>query len=175
MESSTITIRPATDEDAVAIADFSRLTFNESFGPYNTEANMQKFMNERFTRTKLAAEIYDRSNHFFIAVDNGEICGYVKLKESESPQELGNIPSIELARIYTTQNRVGKGIGRLLMGKAIEFARSRNKQALWLGVWEHNERAISFYRKWGFERFSQHPFTLGDDIQTDWLMKKELD
>jgi ribosomal protein S18 acetylase RimI-like enzyme len=48
------------------------------------------------------------------------------------------------------------------------------KQALWLGVWEKNERAINFYHRWGFEKFGEHDFILGDDVQTDWLMKKEL-
>jgi ribosomal protein S18 acetylase RimI-like enzyme len=48
------------------------------------------------------------------------------------------------------------------------------KDNIWLGVWEHNHQAIKFYTTWGFEKFGDHLFLLGDDPQTDWLMKKEL-
>jgi ribosomal protein S18 acetylase RimI-like enzyme len=71
-------------------------------------------------------------------------------------------------------NSIGKGIGKALMLKCIEIAREKKSDVLWLGVWENNQRAIDFYTKWGFEKFSTHIFMLGDDPQTDWLMKKEL-
>ena len=174
MQQTSVTIRRASDNEAVIIADFSRSTFTETFAPFNTPENMNKFLDERFTRTKLAAEVYDKLNDFFIAEDEGEVVGYLKLRRSENLKEFPSSPAIELARIYTTQNRVGKGIGKLLMEKAIETAVEQGKKILWLGVWEKNERAISFYQKFGFERFSEHDFVLGDDVQTDWLMKKNL-
>lgn len=174
MEQVSIIIRPATDADAVAIADFSRMTFEESFAPFNTAENMHKFMEEQFSRTKLVAELYDKTNHFFVADDGGEIVGYLKLKNSRNLEQFPDLPCMELARIYTTQKKIGKGIGKSLMEKAVETASSLNKKILWLGVWEHNERAITFYKKWGFERFSEHAFVLGEDVQTDWLMKKDL-
>ena len=87
---------------------------------------------------------------------------------------LGNRNSIEIARIYAATNAIGKGVGKTLMQKCIEIAQEKKKDVLWLGVWEKNNRAIDFYIKWGFEKFSTHIFMLGDDPQTDWLMKKEL-
>ena len=46
---------------------------------------------------------------------------------------------------------------------------------VWLGVWEHNHKAIKFYQDKGFVRFGEHVFVLGEDRQTDFLMKKTLD
>jgi ribosomal protein S18 acetylase RimI-like enzyme len=60
------------------------------------------------------------------------------------------------------------------MQRCIEIARQKNAQVIWLGVWENNQKAISFYTKWRFEKFSEHVFMLGNDAQTDWLMKKIL-
>ena len=60
------------------------------------------------------------------------------------------------------------------MQKCIEIAKSGNREIVWLGVWEKNKRAIEFYKKWGFEKFADHDFILGNDVQKDWLMKKTL-
>lgn len=43
-----------------------------------------------------------------------------------------------------------------------------------LGVWEHNHRALRFYEKNGFIAFGTHIFQLGNDQQTDILMKKSV-
>ena len=156
------------------IADISRQTFIESFGPVNTQENMNKFMTEQFSKEKLIAELSDHKNTFFIALEGEEIAGYIKLRESENPPALKNQNVIELSRIYAVNKMIGKGIGKLLMETAVEFGLQMQKQALWLGVWGKNERAINFYHRWGFEKFGEHDFILGDDVQTDWLMKKEL-
>lgn len=53
-------------------------------------------------------------------------------------------------------------------------AATRGARSLWLGVWEHNPRAVAFYGKYGFRRVGQHTFVLGGDAQTDWLMECTL-
>lgn len=65
-------------------------------------------------------------------------------------------------------------MGQILYEKAIEMAIKRKSKYVWLGVWEENPRAINFYKKNGFEEFDKHVFILGDDEQTDILMKKIL-
>ena len=85
-----------------------------------------------------------------------------------------NGTALEIARIYAVQKSIGKGVGRALMQHCIEIARQRNFRIIWLGVWEKNQKAITFYSKWGFEKFGDHMFMLGNDPQTDWLMKKVL-
>ena len=71
-------------------------------------------------------------------------------------------------------DKIGKGVGKKLMEASIDIAKEKGKKALWLGVWENNQRAIDFYTKWGFQKFSEHAFMLGNEIQTDWLMKKPV-
>ena len=60
------------------------------------------------------------------------------------------------------------------MQKAIAFAAQEQKEWIWLGVWEYNQTAIDFYTAFGYEKFAEHEFILGDDVQLDWLMKKKL-
>ena len=146
----------------------------ETFAPQNTKGNMDKFMNEQFTHEALAKEVGAPGNIFILAELDGVPVGYARLRELNNPPELKNVPSMEIARIYSIQSQIGKGIGAALMKKCIEIAKQKNKQVVWLGVWKENHRAIKFYERWGFEIFGEHEFVLGDDVQTDWLMKRNV-
>lgn len=171
---STITIRRAAAADAGMIADLSRQTFYDSFAAANSPEDMDKFMNEQFTREKLMAEVTAPDSLFLLALIEAEIVGYARLRESSNPSELGDLPAIEIARIYAVTSTIGKGVGSALMQECLSIAQDKKKTLVWLGVWEHNQRAIAFYTKWGFRKFSEHVFVVGHDPQTDWLMQKEL-
>jgi ribosomal protein S18 acetylase RimI-like enzyme len=171
---SPVQIRYATPEDAGLIADLSRQTFYDAFAAVNTPEDIEKFMNEQFTREQLMAEVNDPASIFLLATVEGKVSGYARLREVPNPSELGDTPAVEIARIYSITQAIGKGVGKALMQECISIARTKGKQLIWLGVWEHNQRAISFYTKWGFERFSEHTFVVGNDPQTDWMMKKAL-
>jgi len=168
-------IRLASKEDAEIIADLSRKTFFETFAAYNTKDNMDKFMKKQFTKKELMKEVGAQGNIFFLAMNGDTPVGYVRMRESNNPPELlGKANAIEIARIYVLNKMIGTGAGKLLMEACIAKAREMKKEIIWLGVWGKNTRAISFYTKWRFKKFAEHPFILGDDVQTDWLMKKSL-
>lgn len=170
----TVSVRYATAAEAELIAEMSRQTFYETFAEQNTRENMEQFMQEQFSVEKLVAEVSAPGNVFLLAFENEWPVGYARMLEGRSMPEFGREPAMEIARIYAIRSAIGKGVGQALMQKCIEIASERKKKVIWLGVWEHNHRAIDFYRKWGFVKFGTHLFRLGNDIQTDWLMKKEL-
>jgi len=167
-------IRTADEDDAELIADLSRKTFYETFSSQNTKANMEKFMVEQFSHELLMEQVSEPGNTFLLAFTDDQPAGYARLKESENPLSLGNLNALEISRIYVVNTAIGTGIGKALMEECIQVAVQRKKEVIWLGVWEHNTRAISFYKKFGFSQFDTHLFLLGDDPQTDWLMKKDL-
>jgi ribosomal protein S18 acetylase RimI-like enzyme len=171
----SIIIRHATPEDAALIADLSRQTFYDSFAHQNTPEDIAYYMDHQFTRESLMAEVGAPGNTFLLALlDGQQPVGYTRLLEHEPPPGMGEGAGIEIVRLYAEQSVIGKGIGSALMQATVDLALTRGKQWIWLGVWEHNDRAIAFYTKWGFEKFGEHPFVLGSDEQTDWWMKKKL-
>ena len=170
----TIQIRQATVEDAAMIADMSRRTFYDSFAAQNTPEDIAQYMGTQFTREALMAEVGMPGNIFLLAYLGADPVGYTRLLEHEAPPEMGQGPAIEIVRLYAEQAAIGKGVGSALMRSAIDLGREKGKEWIWLGVWEHNLRAIAFYTKWGFEKFGEHPFILGSDTQTDWWMRKKL-
>jgi diamine N-acetyltransferase len=169
-----IKIRIATSADAELIADMSRQTFYDSFAADNTPEDMDKFLNETFTKDALMKEVGAENNIFLLAYDGDEPVGYVRMRENNIPPALGTTMAMEIARIYAVQSSIGRGVGKALMQKSLDIAKERGHHTTWLGVWEHNQRAIDFYTRWGFTKFADHDFILGNDVQKDWLMKKEL-
>ena len=167
-----INIRLAGKEDAELIADLSRQTFYDTFASQNTPEDMDKFINEQFTREALMNEVGAEGNIFMIALIDTEPAGYVRLREGKSRPEFENKPCIEIARIYVVNKMIGKGVGSVLMQKCIEVAKEAKKDLLWLGVWKENTGAIDFYKRWGFEIFGEQDFLLGNDLQKDWLMMR---
>jgi len=174
MPAQNINIRIATDDDAETIALLSRRTFYDTFGPYNTSVNMEKFMHEQFTHSSLVKEVKFPTNQFLLAYAGDTLAGYVKLRDGEKPKEIGELQALEIARIYVVSEMIGKGVGRQLMQHSVYIANQKNKQVIWLAVWEKNKRAFEFYLKWGFEIFNSQVFVLGNDVQKDWVMKKNL-
>lgn len=170
----TLIIRRANEEDAPLIAAISRQTFYDTFAPCNNKWDMDKFMNEQFTREMLIEEVKEKENIFLLAFAGDEAAGYAKMRDDGKQLEPGNKTAIEIVRLYAVKEKIGSGVGAALMRECISLAEERQKKVIWLGVWKENYRAINFYERWGFEIFGEHDFLLGNDLQKDWLMKKEL-
>jgi ribosomal protein S18 acetylase RimI-like enzyme len=98
----------------------------------------------------------------------------LKLNFAEAQTELKNNTSLEIERIYVLKEFHGQNMGQLLYNKALEIATKLSIKEIWLGVWEKNKRAISFYKKNGFIEFDTHIFKLGNDDQIDIMMKLTL-
>ena len=170
-----IKIRVAGETDAETIVIISRETFYSTYSAFNTEANMYNFMQEFFSPEKIRQELQEKHTKYLIAYNDSGIAGYVKLKDKSLPEiNLNNDNVIEIARIYTSTNNINKGIGSMMMNECIKIAKELKRDYIWLGVWENNLRAFKFYERFGFKKTGEHLFALGDDIQTDWLMIKDM-
>lgn len=170
---SEIQIVKAETKDAELIAIVSRETFYDTYAAENTAANMAKFLTQQFSKAKLMAEVGAEGNHFFLAYMDGEIAGYLKLKEAIHPK-LIDTSAIEISRIYVCKPFIGKSVGNALMQTAVNFAQMQHKDWIWLIAWKENKRALEFYHKKGFEIFAESEFVLGDDHQSDWVLKKNI-
>jgi ribosomal protein S18 acetylase RimI-like enzyme len=135
---------------------------------------MKKYLEEGFSTEKITAELNDKNSEFYFATLSNEVIGFLKLNFGQSQTELKDDKALEIERIYILKEFHGKNVGQILYDKAIEVARQKNADYVWLGVWEENPRAINFYKKNGFVEFDKHIFKLGDDKQTDIMMKLKL-
>ena len=169
-----ISIVKASLNDLGQLQAISRQTFAETFSNSNSEENMAKYLAEELSLEKLAAELSNPNSAFYFAMLDSTVIGYLKLNFGQSQTELQDDKAVEIERIYVLKAYHSKSVGQLLYDKAIQVTRQANADYVWLGVWEENLRAINFYKKNGFVAFDKHIFRLGNDEQTDIMMKLQL-
>lgn len=167
----TLRITEVTLDDIPALLEISRQTFIEAFSWGNTEENLQLYLDEYFTGRKLWEEMTNAGSAFYFALLDSRVIGYLKINVDSAQTELRDPRGMEIERIYVLKEFYGKGIGHALLGRALQAAREKPADYLWLGVWEQNPRAIRFYQKNHFVEFDRHIFRVGKDEQTDILMK----
>ena len=167
-------IKKCSLDDILDLQKIYRQTFFETFSEQNSEENMRIFLDKAYSEEKLKSEIENKESETFLAVENQKILGVLKINTGNAETESGLENSLEIQRIYILKEFKGLGIGTVFMHLAEKKARELGVSFIWLGVWEKHFPAQKFYMDKGFRRFSEHAFVLGDDIQTDFLMKKEL-
>jgi|SRR5687767_8901593 len=168
------TIRRGTLQDTELLAELGARTFSETFAGDNTPENMAAYIAAAFAPEQIAADLADPRCVFQIAEADGVALGYAMLRSGTTPEQVTGERPIELVRLYVSQDSLGSGVGAALMRACLDEAKRDGYQTLWLGVWEHNNRAQTFYRKWNFREVGTHLFQLGDDPQTDLLMQRRI-
>lgn len=165
-------IKKATLNELEELQGVARQTFGETFSAVNTEENMRKYLDERFSAGKLSEEMLNPDSEFYLAIAGERVVGYLKLNYGTAQTEPQDGRAVEIERIYVIKEFHGAKVGQRLYERAIGISKERKAPYVWLGVWENNHRAIRFYEKNGFAVFGNHLFRLGDDVQTDLLMKR---
>lgn len=160
--------------DISQLQAIGRQTFFETFAEHNTVADMELYLNNNLSLEQLTNELSDANSEFYVASLDHKIIGYLKINFGQAQTELKDRSSLEIERIYVLKDFHGNKVGQALYNKAIDIAKQTRVNYVWLGVWENNLRAIHFYKKNGFEEFDKHIFKLGNDEQTDIMMRLKL-
>ncbi len=167
-------MRIATHADLSDLVKLGRTAFLQAFTPQNKLANVRFYLDVAFTEKQFLMEIQNPSSVFFLLEANGKLAGYTKVNQVPAQTDIHDPESLEIARLYVLEEFLGAGLGKVLLDIASGYAKDCGKSYLWLGVWEKNARAIRFYEKHGLRKFGEHPFPFGDEVQTDWLMRKDF-
>lgn len=169
-----IQIRLVSVKEVAELKALARTAFAQTFTDHNQPENVEKYLDESFTIEKLTEELNNKNSQFFFALVDNIPVGFLKVNIGDAQTELKDGDGMELQRIYVLQDYHGKSVGQVLFEKAKSLAIEGGYPYLWLGVWEENHRALNFYRKNGFVPFDKHIFKMGDEEQTDWMMKLEF-
>lgn len=167
-------INPLLHKDIPKLAGIARQSFHDTYSWGNPKQDMENYMDKYFSEEQLLKEFSNPHSAFYFLTEKGQIQGYLKvnIKDAQTDQILEN--ALEIERIYILKAAQSKGFGKELLAFSIHLAKAKNKQFVWLGVWEHNPKAIAFYQKNGFEVMGTHDFHFGGVAQTDYVMKLKL-
>ena len=163
-----------TPLDVDLLQQISIETFTDTFGKDNSPEHLAAYLRQAYAPEKLTEELKEKETDFLLVSIDQEPAGYLKLNIGTSQSEEMDNHFLEIERIYVRKKFKHQGIGTFLLDTAIEKAKEKQKKAIWLGVWEHNDAARAFYRKRGFTKYSEQVFYMGDDAQTDYLFIKQL-
>lgn len=174
MLDSSVIIRRGVAADAPALAELASRTFRETFTAGNRAEDLEAHLAAAYGTTQQLRELADPAIVTLLAEYGGHLAGYAQLRSGTTPACVSGEAPIELWRFYIAQGWHGRGVAQSLMSRADAEARGTGRRTLWLGVWEHNERAKAFYRKSGFVDVGSHVFMLGSDAQTDRVMVRPV-
>ncbi len=163
-------IRVATIEDAELVAGFAEAVFRETFVQYNAASDMDLYVENAFSVRREREILLDPAAHTILCFDGEELAGYLELWQSKPPLCIEPEGALEIRRYYVGAPWQGRGAAPALLKALSAYALQCETKTLWLGVWEHNARAVSYYRKIGFRKVGTLAFMLGSDQQTDDLM-----
>jgi ribosomal protein S18 acetylase RimI-like enzyme len=169
-----VTLRDAVPGDAVALAALAERTFRDTFAESNTAADIDAHCASNFGPDRQLAEIEDSGWTTVVAAADDGLVGFGQLRWSRPPDCVPGTKPQEIARLYMDKAFHGRGLAPRLMDALLTRAAAAGADVIWLGVWEHNPRAIAFYRKSAFEEAGDHSFLRGSDRQRDIVMCRQL-
>jgi GNAT superfamily N-acetyltransferase len=175
MPLTDIRYREAVPSDAFALAAFGSAAFVDAYGHALRPADLVLHVARAYGEAQQLAELQDPHSWTLLADREGEIVAAALLRWAEPPPGLApELPWAELARFYVARVYWETGVSSELMVAVLRSIRSRGGQLVWLQVWERAERAIRFYRKWGFFEVGEAPYTVGRELQRDLVLARSL-
>lgn len=169
-----VTFKKCSATDLDTLLEVSRTTFRDAFEEQNDPEDFKAYMSTAFDKKNIRQQLENQDSSFYFVYSDGLLAGYFKINEHTAQTEVKLAESIELERIYVVKEFQGRQIGSTILQEVLRLAKKGRKTFIWLGVWQKNTEAVRFYERHGFLKFGTHPYFIGDDQQTDWLMRYEL-
>ncbi len=181
-------LRIAAPDDAPALAAIGARLFTGTYarggdGPTaaSRPEDVAAYVDAYFAPERQRAELRDAALVTFVAERADTAiptwAGYAQLRLRPSagaptPSPCEGAHPRELSRLYVDPAWHGRGVAGALMDAVQMCARAEPGGAdpLWLAVYQANARAVAFYRRRGFVVAGEATFTMGAELQRDWLM-----
>ncbi|UOQ50191.1 GNAT family N-acetyltransferase [Gracilibacillus caseinilyticus] len=167
-------IRQCTIDDLYLLQEIGTDTYNETYSHLNTPENINEYLENAFNVDQLTKELSNPSSTFLFQYVDKNLAGYLKINEADAQTYNVSDNALEIERIYVKNNYRSMGLGKVLLDKAMEIAKERQKSEIWLGVWRKNKNAIDFHKNMGFESRGSYSLYFGDDEQIMYIMAKKL-
>jgi diamine N-acetyltransferase len=167
-------ILPVQKYELSALRDFAEHTFRVAFQKQNDPDDFEAYCAEAFSSDHLEMEYETPNTKFWFGWIDDDLVAYLKLNFGETPDGFEDEDMVQLERIYVLPGFQGQQIGSKMLEFAEMQALNNGKEWIWLTVWEHNPDAQRFYERHGYEVCGTEIYTIGNDDQTDLLMRKRM-
>ena len=169
-----LSFRRATGQDAKALAALAEKTFRDTYAAFNTPEDMDAHCSKSFGEELQRAEIGDSRRESWLGEIDGRLVAFAQLILDKSCPPVSNRRGVEILRFYVDSSQHGKGVAYRMMDELAARSTALSADVLWLCVWNQNAHAIAFYERCRFEKAGTTTFTLGTEVQQDWVMCRDL-
>ncbi|MFA9274244.1 MAG: N-acetyltransferase family protein [Candidatus Aquirickettsiella gammari] len=172
--SSSLHFRRAIRADAAALAALAEQTFIDTYAAQNDPEQIRVHCTQNFGLEQQSAEIANPDYAVILAYLDQDLVGFAQVVKKSAPESIDAKNAVALYRYYVQQAWHGKGIAQPLLAEAEKAARNFGADYLWLGMWEHNARALAYYQKVGFQHVGWMDYQFGDIVERDYVLLKRL-
>lgn len=172
--SAQLQFRLANQKDASALAELARQTFIETYAEQNDAEQIRTHCDKNFGIVQQSKEIADSNYVVILAYRDEDLVGFAQVVNNPAPPSIEAENAVALYRYYVKKEWHGKGIAQPLLAEAEKAAKTFGANQLWLGMWEHNARALAYYQKIGFQHVGWMDYQFGDIVERDYVLLKQL-
>ena len=176
-----VTFARVRASEATHLSEFARDNFDKTYGPLCKAADVDAYMASALNASELLRVLTNPTAWVFAAIVDNEWVGYAQTCLAPLPDFLQNqqaralgVTPMELNRFYVSRKFHGTGVAQQMLGIVLAHAELQGSTTLWLSVWQENARAIAFYNKWGFGTIGEGKFLMGEDLQDDFIMERDV-
>ena len=148
-------IRRAVNEDSNVL-----LEMLSQIARLHYEGRPDIFKNDssKYTEDDVKQIISDNLRPIFVAVELGEVIGYVfcEISENQPHPLMQDFKSLYIDDFFIKEDKRGNGTGRILFEYIKKYAEEIGCHYIDLNVWEFNKSAIEFYEKCGMTTQRRH-------------------
>jgi putative acetyltransferase len=160
---SPITLRPATAADAAAVCALHIASIRELCGPDYTREEIESWV---MGKTPEMYPPWLEKSDFWVGEVGGEIAGFIMMQPTRDEEVA------EIYGLYMSPRFAGRGVGRALVERMLDLARSRGVKRMFLFG---TKTARPFYERMGFRMTGTHQHTTrGGAVLDCWRMEREL-
>lgn len=154
----------ARPEHFPEIVEMIRKVWTSTYRHILTEKQLD-FMQIEFNTISVFQKQWDLGQVFYIALDQQKIIGFTSLLQ------LNEI--IRIPKLYVDSTFQRKGVGKKLLQTVEKYARDNQLNSIELNVNRYN-KALYFYRRYGFYILSSVDISFGDFWLNDYVMRLDL-
>lgn len=170
----SVTVRKVVLPEAEMLSSLMRRAFRDAFAHNTRTDDLKAHMDSNFTLQRQQAELSNPEAQTLLAIVNAQPAGYAQLHPGPAPDCVNTERPVQIQRFYLLRPYWGSNVANILMDACMAKLSQGSYSAVWLSCWDQNERALSFYRRWGFSQCGTEPFIVGNDQQTDFILLRPL-
>ncbi|KAF8955431.1 hypothetical protein BGZ46_002641 [Entomortierella lignicola] len=166
-------LRKATSDDAAVLAELGALTFSHTFGSMYAPKDLEDFITTTYTVEQHLTPLNDpRESFWLLEDDKGQAIAFGWVGACKLPVSNLESNAGEVKRLYVHPDHQGKKLGTLVLDRMIVWLGDNGFEPLYIGVWSGNDGAQRLYARYGFEKFSEYEFIVGNHRDHEFILKR---